>query len=75
MSPLKSCSHSRQLSYHTSVYKYVVSMLTYDRKDNNASEHRCEAIGEGHHDGISITVVVNGVIRRESNKATKSKSQ
>lgn len=54
---------------------HLVFILTYDREDNNASKHWCEAICEWHHDSIPVTVVVNRVIRWEGNKATKSKSQ
>jgi hypothetical protein len=38
-------------------------MLTYDREDNDASKHGCEAVGERHHDGIPVTVVVHRVVR------------
>ena len=54
---------------------HLVFILTYDREDNNASKHGCEAVCERHHDSIPVTVVVDRVVRWEGDKATKSKSQ
>lgn len=45
---------------------------TYDRKDDDSREHRREAIRQADHDGVTITIIIHWVVRRERYQTAES---
>jgi len=45
---------------------------TYDWKDDDSREHRREAIRQADHDGVTVTIIIHWVVRRERYQTAES---
>lgn len=53
----------------------MTNLQTDDRKDNDSSKHGGKTVGKGDHDGISVTIVIDRVVRGEGDEASKGETQ